>query len=252
VTNADRKTYGATGTIPGDITYKDTEAGTTVTITIKSDGTATVNSAGGSISGKTSTVVDTGTASEWKATVNINDQEVNLHFKSYNQLVAQYSGDAKHFSIVKRNGSIDPAADTVNTTGQDLFGLGLYDNAASGNQVNGAGTGTSALNDMLCILAHIEAGDQEWLRTDGITMADAAHSKVLEAETTIAARQNVYESVHDMLEKQNEAITEDISYVSDTDVAKLATQLMTMQTIYNLSLSMGSRILPPSLADYLR
>jgi flagellar hook-associated protein 3 FlgL len=54
-----------------------------------------------------------------------------------------------------------------------------------------------------------------------------------------------------MLEKQNEAITEDISYVSDTDVAKLATQLMTMQTIYNLSLSMGSRILPPSLADYL-
>jgi flagellar hook-associated protein 3 FlgL len=39
--------------------------------------------------------------------------------------------------------------------------------------------------------------------------------------------------------------------VSGTDVAALATKLMQMTTLYNLSLSMGGRILPQSLADYL-
>jgi flagellar hook-associated protein 3 FlgL len=54
-----------------------------------------------------------------------------------------------------------------------------------------------------------------------------------------------------MLTTQNEIITGDITDVSSTDVAKLAVQLMQEQTIYNMSLSLGARILPQSLADYL-
>jgi flagellar hook-associated protein 3 FlgL len=54
-----------------------------------------------------------------------------------------------------------------------------------------------------------------------------------------------------MLTKQSESITQDINDVSATDVAELAVKLMQAQTIYNMSLSMGSRILPPTLADYL-
>ena len=54
-----------------------------------------------------------------------------------------------------------------------------------------------------------------------------------------------------MLTTQNTAITSDISNVADTDVAALAVQLMTAETIYNMSLSVGSKILPKSLADYL-
>ena len=49
----------------------------------------------------------------------------------------------------------------------------------------------------------------------------------------------------------NEIITGDITDVSSTDVARLAVQLMQEQTIYNMSLSLGARILPQSLADYL-
>ena len=54
-----------------------------------------------------------------------------------------------------------------------------------------------------------------------------------------------------MLTNQNELIMNDITNVSATDVAKLAVQLMQEQTIYNMSLSLGARILPQSLADYL-
>ena len=54
-----------------------------------------------------------------------------------------------------------------------------------------------------------------------------------------------------MLETQNDNITENITNVSSTDVAKLATDLMQAQTLYSMSLSLGGRILPMSLADYL-
>ena len=54
-----------------------------------------------------------------------------------------------------------------------------------------------------------------------------------------------------MLTTQNESIVGDITDVSSTDVAYLATKLMEYQTIYSMSLSVGSKILPGSLADYL-
>ena len=55
-----------------------------------------------------------------------------------------------------------------------------------------------------------------------------------------------------MLTNHQENITRDITDVSATDVAALATKMMQQQTIMSMSLSMGSRILPLSLVDYLR
>ena len=177
--------------------------------------------------------------------------ETTVKFGTIEQYVVEYTGDDKKISMVKRNGTTDPTADTVNVTGQDLFGSDIFDNVNSGNQVNGSSGGTAALNDLLQVVAKMEAGDVRWLSSDGLTATDRAHVQVVEAETSAAARQNVYDSVSTMLDKQNETITEDISNCSDADVARLAIDLMTMQTIYNMSLSVGSRILPQSLADYL-
>lgn len=182
---------------------------------------------------------------------NIDGKTVTLNFATIEQYVVEYNGDDKKISMVKRNGTTDPTADTVNVTGQDLFGSDIFDNVNSGNQVNGSSGGTAALNDLLQLVAKLEAGDVHWLSADGITVSDRAHAQVIETETSAAARQNVYDSVSTMLDKQNETITEDISNCSDADVARLAIDLMTMQTIYNMSLSVGSRILPQSLADYL-
>ena len=108
------------------------------------------------------------------------------------------------------------------------------------------------LNQMLTVRTKVENADHDWLSKDGQTVADAAHSTTVNTETKLGARQQLYQSVQTMLENQNEIITNDITNVSSTDVAKLAVQLMQEQTIYNMSLSLGGRILPQSLADYLR
>ena len=206
---------------------------------------------------KNGVITANGTGFKSKITVGggnyqINGKDVELRFHTIKQYVVTYQGDDKKISMVKRNGTTDPTADTVNVTGQDLFGSDIFDNKNSGtNYVNNHSSGTAALNDLLQLVAKMEEGDVRWLSSDGITVADQAHVQVIEAETSAAARQNVYDSVSTMLDNQKATITEDISNCSDADVAKLAIDLMTMQTIYNMSLSVGSRILPQSLADYL-
>ena len=176
---------------------------------------------------------------------------LTFKFKTINQPIVTYQGDAKYISMVKRNGLIDPTADTVNASGQDIFGSDIFDNVNSGNQVNKASSGTAAINDLLTVYAKMRAADTHWLSSDGITLSDAAHQVTVDAETTVAARQQVYEQVDFMLQNQNAVITQDINDVSAADVAKLAVNLMAAQTIYNMTLSVGGRILPPTLADYL-
>lgn len=181
------------------------------------------------------------------------------NFVTIKQPIVTYHGDAKYISMVKLNGSVDQTADTINATGQDLNGSNIFDDANSGNQTqvmsNGklcyVSSGTAMINDMFTVCAKLEHGDREWMRTDGVTIADMAHEVITTTQSKTAARQNVYDSVSEMLTKQNETITEDINNVSGTNIAELAVRLMEAQTIYNMSLSMGSRILPPTLADYL-
>ncbi len=173
---------------------------------------------------------------------------VTFTFETIKQQIVTYNGDDKGVSMVKKNGTTEPVADTVNVTGPEIFGSDIFDDANSGNKVSGA----AMLNQMLTVQAKVVACDHKWLDTDGQTVSDGAHATTVNTETKLGARQQLYDSVSTMLANQNELITADITNVSSTDVAKLAVQLMQEQTIYNMSLSLGGRILPQSLADYLK
>ena len=182
----------------------------------------------------------------WSQSVTVDGQTVNLEFSTTQQYIVKYHGDAKYISMVKRTGGVDPATDSVNQTGQNVFGSDIFD-----YDDNNPSSGTAMLNELLYAVAKIDSADYQWAANDGLTIADSAHSQVLGAETTMAARQQAYTAASDMLVTQNESITSDITDVSSTDVAYLATKLMEYQTIYSLSLSVGSKILPGTLADYL-
>lgn len=184
----------------------------------------------------------------FSAAIDVNGTSVTLKFATVKQQLVTYHGDDKGVSMVKKNGTTEPVADTVNVTGPEIFGTDIFDDPASGNKASGA----AMLNQLLTVRAKVENADHDWLSKDGQTVADAAHSTTVNTETKLGARQQLYQSVQTMLENQNEIITNDITNVSSTDVAKLAVQLMQEQTIYNMSLSLGGRILPQSLADYLR
>ncbi len=180
-------------------------------------------------------------------TITVNNNTVTLKFDTIKQQVVSFTGDNKYVSMVKKNGTTEPSADTVNATATEIFGMDIFDDPASGNSPSG----TAMLNQMLTVHAKVVADDHIWLDTDGVTIADEAHSQTIKAETKMGARTQLYNSVNSMLTTQNEIITGDITNTSSTDVAKLAVQLMQEQTIYNMSLSLGARILPQSLADYL-
>lgn len=169
-------------------------------------------------------------------------------FKTVRQNIVTYNGDNNLISMVKLNGATDPNADTVNATGAGMFGRDIFDNANSGNKVSG----TAMLNELLCVCAKVNDDDVHWMSSDGVTVSDVAHSTMLVQETKIGARQQLFNSAEVMLERHADNITEDITNVSATDVAKLAADLMQQNTLYSMSLSLGGRIIPLSLADYLR
>ena len=168
-------------------------------------------------------------------------------FTTVKQNIVTYNGDENLISMVKLNGATDPNADTVNSTGGGMFGRDIFDNANSGNEASG----TAMLNELFCMCSRVNDCDIHWMSSDGVTIADVAHSTMLVQETKVGARQQLYNQVETMLNNQADNITEDITNVSGADIAQLATKLMQQTAIYNLSLSLGGRILPQSLADYL-
>lgn len=184
----------------------------------------------------------------WSDSVTLKDgTKVNLTFATINQTIVTYQGDTKHISMTKKNGQEDQTSDTVNVNGLDLCGTDLFDDPFSGNKQSGA----AMMNNLYAIVKKTECGDSHWLESDGVTLANDAHDDVLVAETKMAARAQVYTDVQSMLGEQALTITGDISSIADTNVAELSVMLNTITTIYSMSLAVGSRVLPLSLADYL-
>ena len=173
---------------------------------------------------------------------------VTLKFSTVRQQIVSYNGDFRYISMVKQNGSTEPTADTVNKTGLDIFGRDLFDDKNSGNEPSG----TAMVNSMLTVYAKTNSADPHWLSSDGISLADAANQVTLQAHTETGARTQLYKNMTDILTDHGENITRDITNVSSTDVAELAIKMMQQQTVMSMSLSMGARILPLSLVDYLR
>ena len=174
-------------------------------------------------------------------------EPVKFTFATIDQKVVKYLGDDNYISMVKMNGANDKSSDIVNLHGNDLFGCDIFDDQYSGNTQSGC----AMLNNMLTVYTFTDACDEKWLDSDGVTLSDVAHSTVTIAETTLGSRLNLYDSVSEMLDNQKVTITNDITNVSGTDIAELATRLMEITTLYNMSLSLGGRVLPQSLADYL-
>ena len=179
--------------------------------------------------------------------VNGNVAGVKLTFTTIDQQIATYQGDNKYISMTKKNGTTEPTSDTVNVTGPEIWGTDIFDDASSGN----APSGTAMLNEMLTVQKQVTSADFSWLSDDGQTISDQAHATTVTTETRLGARQQLYNSVAKMLDNQNVLIKQDVTDVSAVDVAALATKLMEEQTVYNMSLALGARILPQSLADYL-
>ncbi|MEI4769592.1 flagellar hook-associated protein FlgL [Psychrobacillus sp. FJAT-51614] len=75
---------------------------------------------------------------------------------------------------------------------------------------------------------------------------------VLGARADIGARQNRVEMMGNRLGTQEVIVTKQLSNNEDIDYEKVITELITQESIHSAALSVGARIIQPSLIDFLR
>lgn len=93
--------------------------------------------------------------------------------------------------------------------------------------------------------------DVGWLSAVGLQKVDDGHSYMLQAQTELGARSASYTMIENMLADSNTVITDNLSANEDLDIPKAIIDFKNSETVYNAALSVGSKIMPKSLVDFL-
>lgn len=81
---------------------------------------------------------------------------------------------------------------------------------------------------------------------------DKQQNAVLEARADIGARQNRAEMMEHRLDTQEVISKKQMSENEDIDIEKVITEMITQESVHRVALSVGARIIQPSLVDFLR
>lgn len=92
----------------------------------------------------------------------------------------------------------------------------------------------------------------EWLSNTGLKLVDDAHDYMLKAQTQMGTRASMYEMSQAFLEGNDTVITSDLAANEDLDVPKAIMDFQNSQNVYRMALSVGAKVMPASLADFLR
>lgn len=98
----------------------------------------------------------------------------------------------------------------------------------------------------------ITAGDDDVDFGEAIKQIETQLDAVLTSRADIGARSNRAELMHNRLEMQEGAAKKQQSENEDIDYEKVITDMLTQEAIHNAALSVGARIIQPSLVDFLR
>ncbi|MGM0778009.1 MAG: flagellar hook-associated protein FlgL [Bacillota bacterium] len=121
----------------------------------------------------------------------------------------------------------------VNTEGKALFGDMLSDEGDIQKLITALETNDPAVGDML-------------------ENVDKNIDNFLSARALIGAKQNRVELMGDRLSQQEVFSTRILSNNEDIDMEKAIIELTTQESIHRAALSVGARIIQPSLTDFLR
>lgn len=168
--------------------------------------------------------------------------------------VVVYKGDLNKISMPLQNGLVNPDRDSINLTGAEVFGPVETINTLDENGNPTTVVTLPVLNNLLQIKNELlkAAPDVTWLSNTGLSMVQGGHATILKAQTELGARSSSYEMMSNILLNSNTAIQEDLSANEDLDVSKAIIDFKTAENVYSTALSVGARIMPPSLADFLK
>lgn len=154
--------------------------------------------------------------------------------------VVIYNGDQNKISMPLKPGDVNTSQDSVNLTGVEVFGP------------LGAGNTLAVFDHLIALKEQLETGVFNNAVVDAaLSNFDADHSRILQAQTQMGARMSSYELATNLLDKNNEIITKDLSVNTDLDVSKAIIDYKTSESVYKAALSVGSRLMPLSLVDFL-
>ncbi|RLL46658.1 flagellar hook-associated protein FlgL [Oceanobacillus piezotolerans] len=166
------------------------------------------------------------------ANTQVNDKYI---FNGTNTNEAPFDGNGDPINIMNSNVEIEVAKGTVlnvNVSAEAVFGSGaLFDRID--NFITKLETNTG---DIAASLGEID---------DDI-------DNIINARADLGARMNRLELVENRLDQQEVIATQTMSKNEDIDYAKVITQLITQESIHRAALSSGSRIIQPTLVDFLR
>lgn len=133
-------------------------------------------------------------------------------------------------------GEPDNQRDKVNVDGVQLFGTLDADGQPS------------IFKDLLDIKNKVQNGT---MTSDDLQTIDDSLDYIINAQTTLGTRQSTYQTVLDNLKGDYVTIKSDLSQNEDLDEAKASIDFAAATNVYSAALSVGAKILPKSLADYL-
>lgn len=115
--------------------------------------------------------------------------------------------------------------------------------------------GNDPADDMFAEIQHfidaLDSNDTEKI-DESIGKLDVQIDHVINARADLGARSNRLDLIEDRLSEQEIVATGMMSKNEDIDYEKVITQLISQESILRASLSAGSRIIQPTLLDFLR
>jgi len=97
----------------------------------------------------------------------------------------------------------------------------------------------------------LESGDQEEM-DQSISVLDENINRIIDERADLGARMNRLELVENRLSEQEIIATKTMSDNEDIDFEEVITNLLTQESLHRAALAAGSRIIQPSLIDFLR
>jgi len=105
-------------------------------------------------------------------------------------------------------------------------------------------------NDLEAFAADLETGSN---KLDGfIAEFDSKINQIVNERADLGARMNRVDLIEDRLESQEFTASKMMSDNEDADIEKVITNLKTQESIHRAALGVGSRIIQPTLMDFLR
>ncbi|AHM55620.1 flagellar hook-associated protein 3 [Peptoclostridium acidaminophilum DSM 3953] len=147
------------------------------------------------------------------------------------------------------------AKTTVNVTGEQVFGTLVDVVDESGNAVVDGDGNPIKKNEMFKtmddLIGAMKNGDSSKV-SNLLGDLDKNIENLLQVRGEVGAKMNTVEVIKDRAEEMTLNFTSLLSKTEDTDMGEAVMKLNILESVYKASLSIGARVIQPTLVDFLR